>query len=169
MKSVWDDHDRHEVYDEAGTITGYAPEVDYISWPEPLKRQPPDWHSNLQDQILRTVLEETYRALENDALILAGIGIRTAFDRTSEICGIKSSLPFGRKVDELKNNGAIGSHESVALKVLIDAGGAAAHRGWRPNFEEVSKLLDILENYIHRSIILNKYSAQIKSVIPPKP
>jgi Domain of unknown function (DUF4145) len=63
--------------------------------------------------------------------VLAAIGLRTAFDRASELLGIDPNKTFAGKLSQLVVDGHIGSTEKASLDVLTDAGGAAAHRGWK--------------------------------------
>jgi hypothetical protein len=44
---------------------------------------------------------DTYVALNNDLRILAAIGIRTAFDRASQLLGIAPEKTFADKLGEL--------------------------------------------------------------------
>ncbi len=53
--------------------------------------------------------------------------------------------------------------------VLVDAGSAAAHRGWRPKPEELNTMMDVVETFLHRSFILDEGIKKLKAAIPPKP
>ena len=101
-------------------------------WPPPKTRRPPPWIRDLEraDDDLGILLHEMYAAINADLGVLAAIGVRTVFDRSSELLGVDPELRFGRKLDELVAQGRIGSDERRTLSVLIDAGSAAAHRGW---------------------------------------
>jgi hypothetical protein len=82
---------------------------------------------------LEDLLTSVYTALDNDLRVLAAIGLRTAFDRASELLSVDPEKTFADKLSQLMANGDIGSTEKESLDVLTDAGGAAAHRGWKPN------------------------------------
>src|SRR3954452_18737735 len=105
-----------------------GPAISY--WPAPSARKRPSWTNELpsEDLDLYKLVLETYTALDNDAPVLAAIGLRTVFDRTSEKLGVDPALGFGEKLDVLLNRGKIGESEKETLEVLTDAGGAAAHR-----------------------------------------
>lgn len=79
---------------------------------------------------------------------------------------IDPAKSFQEKLKELKERGFIGDTEHGILTVLTDAGSAAAHRGWSPNEEQTTHLLDVLENFIHRVLVNGQKALEIKSGIP---
>src|SRR5258707_10670762 len=103
--------------------------VETTYWPAPVERKPPKWIESIEfaDQTLGHLLTEMYTALNNDLRVLAAIGARTAFDRSSELLGVDSNLTFDRKLNELVTIGKVGKDEREILNVLVDAGSAAAH------------------------------------------
>jgi len=141
-----------------------------IHWPVPAKRKRPVWFIDVWfcDGDLQSLLEEVYTALDNDLAVLAAIGIRTVFDRASELLGIDPELPFARKLDRLAASGKIGADEQLILAVLTDAGGAAAHRGWKPSVSELETMMDIIEAFIHRSFVLGKAASRLKKGVPAR-
>ena len=116
----------------------------------------------------QTLLSETYTALNNDLRILAAIGARTAFDHSSEKLGVDASLPFNKKLDELLKLGKISSDERQTLEVLVEAGSAAAHRGWRPKPAEINTMMDLLEAFLHRAFVLGDGIKTLKAAVPPR-
>jgi hypothetical protein len=140
-------------------------------WPSPSKRKRPDWVSlwDIGDAVLCRVMDETYKALDIDLRILAGIAVRTVFDRASETLGIDPAITFTEKVEKLFETGKIGKDEKEHLAVLTEAGGAAAHRAWEPSVEEISALMDIMEAFVYRTFILDPQVASMKSKLPLKP
>ena len=114
-------------------------------------------------------MSETYDTLNIDARILAGIGVRTIFDRASEVLDIDPAITFKEKVNGLVTKGTIRLEEKEHLDVLTEAGGAApAHRAWEPSVEELHALMDIMETFIYRAFVLTKQVAIMKAGIPPK-
>jgi Domain of unknown function (DUF4145) len=114
-------------------------------WPAPSAKQR-DW-GKLSDSPLLNLLTDVSTALERDLRVLAAIGLRTAFDIASELLGVEPSKSFGKKLDQLNKDGYISSAEKENLQVLTDAGGAAAHRGWEPNREQLNVLVLIMEQF----------------------
>jgi hypothetical protein len=98
-------------------------------WPTPPRRRRPEWlEFSLSDTTLERLLREVYAALDADLRVLAAIGIRTAFDRVSELLSVNPDLTFAKKLDALVATASIGPGDRRSLEALIDAGGAAAHR-----------------------------------------
>jgi hypothetical protein len=140
-------------------------EISY--WPPISKREKPLWCDKLSDANLRGLFGDVYTAMNNDLHVLAAIGIRTAFDRASELLGVDPSLAFREKLNNLVTTGQIGAKEQDALNILIDAGSAAAHRGWKPGPEELNILMSILESFLYR-IVLQPEVLTVKAKVPPK-
>jgi hypothetical protein len=139
-------------------------------WPAPAARRRPDWLDEwrIEDATLYRILDETYKALDVDSRILAGIGIRTVFDRASEVLKVDPDLSFKKKLEALEEKGKIGKEERSDLEVLTDAGGAAAHRAWQPTPEQISTLMDTMENFIKRAFVMRSRIDKLKTNLPPR-
>lgn len=165
--SSWDDQDFDHDIDENGN-----PVMKFIyskeTFPKPPSRPIPQWFEDFWkvDLQLSRILDESYKALDSACIILAVIGLRTALDRSMEKLGIDAALPFEAKLAELQNGGWIGDTEHQLLKVLTNAGHAAAHRGWAPEKAEAIHLFDILENFIQRNFVNGKRALELQSAIP---
>jgi hypothetical protein len=121
------------------------------------------------DPNLGGLLGEMYTALNQDLRVLAAIGARTAFDRASELLGVDASLSFERKLENLVELGKMGAAEQETMRVLVDAGGAAAHRGWRPEAAELNTMMDVIEAFLYRSLMLGDRIEILKTSVPAKP
>jgi hypothetical protein len=86
----------------------------------------------------------------------------------SEKLGVDAALGFAEKLDLLLKMGKIGQSEKGTLEVLTDAGGAAAHRGWKPDIKQLDTLMTIGEQFLYRTIILEDKAKVLKSKIPPR-
>lgn len=82
---------------------------------------------------------------------------------------IRPALTFDAKLKELKSAGWIGDTEYEILKVVTDAGNAAAHRGWQPDDVQIFHLVQAMEVFLQRAFIVGKLALSIKEKIPPKP
>jgi Domain of unknown function (DUF4145) len=147
----------------------YIPKITYR--PSPSERRLPSWSAGLWtiDTVLDELMTETYAALNNDARILAAIGLRTIFDHVSEKLGVDPSLSFKAKLVALQQAGHIGASEGETLTVLTDAGSAAAHRGWKPSLPQLATLMMIGESFVYRTILLDGQAKKLKTHIPSKP
>ncbi len=141
-----------------------------IHWPSPSKRSKPQWSTTLNaiDDDLGSLFADIYIGLNNDLRVLAAIGMRTAFDRASELLDVDPAKSFREKLQELVDGGKIGLSEKDSLDVLTDAGSAAAHRGWRPSPGELDTMMNIIEGFLHRAFILDKAAATLSQNLPKK-
>ena len=171
----------YQSYDENGNdITEYIEAVE--TWPARSKRAIPGWfeHSIIETDLedtgaLNASLRELYGALSADLMVLSSIGIRTSFDIASELLGVDPDLGFGKKLNALVERGYIAEAEKVGIEILIDAGSASAHRGWKPRFSEVDALMTTLEDFIYKTIVFPSQKrahaaklAEIDAKVPKK-
>lgn len=150
-------------------------------WPPRSRRRTPDWYPyglrpNLATLPITSAMRELYGALDNDLNVFAGIGLRTVFDVAAEKLGISSDLTFEEKLDALTKANLVTDADREHLAVLVDAGSASAHRGWKPDNAELDTLVEILEGFIsktfvepHRAKQTADKIAKLKSNVPPRP
>lgn len=169
----WEPDDRGQMHQVVVERSVYFPPL--------AKRVRPEWLSTLGiDRIpnppLDQALLEIYEAVDAGLNMLAGMGIRAAFDVAAKMLGVEDRLPFQEKLKALKGRGLIGAEDETNLEILVDAGHAATHRGWRPNNQEIGTLMDILEGFVGRALVapwrqqrLKYAAAQVKAGVPPRP
>jgi len=122
----------------------------------------------LHDETLHHLLSSVYKAMNNEMPVLAAIGMRTSFDRISELLEVDSELSFAKKLDALRKQGHISEVQKEFLEMLVDAGSAAAHRGWKPEPQHLETMLEVLEALIRDHFILKNEIAKFKGLIPKK-
>lgn len=151
-------------------ITQYSVETDTYPKLEQGKRRP-EWFKqpNELEPRFSLILAEMYQARDSRSFILASIGLRTAFDRASELLGVPPEETFEMKVQSLHRGGYIGESEAKILGLLADAGSAAAHRGWSPSEEDFDGLLAALEHFVERNLVTGLGVMKIAESIPPRP
>lgn len=159
----------YEIDPKTGQDFPYIPERKTY-WPNISKRKQPKWLVEFifSDQKFFDLIDELYVALDNGLLVLSAIGVRTVFDRATEILGIDTNITFAAKLRELKQNQRISDHEADILEILTDAGGAAAHRGWAPSERELATMMDILEQFLHRNLVLGEAAGSLRNAVPPR-
>lgn len=160
----------YEWDEEAKEHRPYTPER-VSHWPVPTKRAAPQWTGALQFSYdrLSNLLDDVYGCLNAGLPIPAVIAVRTTFDAASELLEVDPAISFAEKLVALQAQGHIGRGECQALEVLTDAGGAAAHRGWKPKAAQLDTIISILEAFLHRTFVLTAEAAALKADIPPKP
>ncbi|MHA6644560.1 DUF4145 domain-containing protein [Mesorhizobium sp. A623] len=177
-----DSESYYHYYDENGEAQTEHDET-IATWPAKFKRDRPDWfQSNAIDTDTEKVsplndsLRELYGSLDSDLKTLAAIGVRTSFDIAAEILGIDADKTFQEKLDDMVTKKLIKDSEREHLDVLVDAGSASAHRGWKPSVEDLDILMDTLEGFIYewfvvptRKKVAAAKIAKMKAKVPPRP
>lgn len=165
----WDENDRDYWYAENGD-TQSQPNDNKSTYPKPPSRPRPDWFDNIgqiEPKLFR-ILDEAYKAYEQNCYVLTAIGLRTALDSCVTAVKIDPAMTFSEKLETLLKGGWIGESEHALLTMLTDAGNAAAHQGWAPDEEAVRHLLDMLENFIQRNLVNGQRALAMKDGIPQK-
>lgn len=120
------------------------------------------WSFNLPEEDM-LLFFEVIGAWDKGLYILALSGIRTLIDRymvklVDDIGGFKTKL---NKMLEEKH---INKKQYELLEIVIEAGNAAGHRGFRPNKEMLDSLLHVVEDIIsleYKTLDFSNYSEQI--------
>ena len=136
-------------------------------WPLPQKRPRPPWVKQLAPA-LRDLLDEVYGALDADHPVLAAIGTRTVLDVAMVKIGVDETLQFADKLEQLRKEGKISNDQKETFSILINAGSAAVHRGWRPDREQLGTLMDGMENFLHHAFVVGNAVDAMKDTVPPR-
>jgi len=170
-RSSWDTEDWDERYNsKSGQSEIYHP-VRVETYPTPMRKNEREkWITALHkiDWPLNNIMDEMYKAADNGSFILASVGLRTALDRSMEILGIDPGHFLTDKLKSLKEHGFIGPSEHETLSVVAEAGNAAAHQAWSPDRGEFAHLLVVLEQFIHRNVVVGQKALSVKNNIPAK-
>lgn len=141
-----------------------------IFYPSPTVRPKPGWSDTISDEVLRNVIDELYLALNSGMNVLASIGARTLLDRAGYLLlGDDPKGGFEGKLSALVDRGFISSREKATLDAVSDAGNASAHRGYTPTAERLGHIVDIIENFLHRTFVLPHAADDIRISTPPRP
>lgn len=102
-------------------------------------RSRPVWFEDLPDRTLLQISEEIYKSLQSESLYLATFGSRTLLDRLMVlIVGDRGN--FNRSLEALVEQGQISKQERDIIAPVVDAGHAAAHRGWVPTPQQLNTM-----------------------------
>jgi hypothetical protein len=141
-------------------------------WPpiNKIRRERPQWLDKLSlvDRDLHSLFSSVYVGLDNNIDVLAAIGVRTVFDRASELLEVDPAKGFAEKLSALVVAGKIGAEEKSILNILTDAGSAAAHRGWKPSQEQIDTMMAIIEGFLYRTFLLGKEAKKLRAKIPKR-
>ncbi len=146
------------------------------SWPPFRKRPIPDIISGfLFPDTLESAIVETYGAFNADLPMLAAVGARSCFDIAAVLLGATESARFNQKLDALVESKHITSDVRSMLNVLVDAGGASIHRGWKPKDGDMQTILEVLEHFLddnfvraERLKLLDAKTQKLRTKIPPR-
>ena len=147
----------HEGYGE-GTPRYYPPRI---------SRRTPRWLAQLPKQV-RAVVDEVYKALQNNSPRLATIGARTIVDLVilDKVGDIGS---FAKKLEALESQGYVGRKNREFVAAALEAGSAAAHRGVAPSISDLNRVMDIVEGLLESVYILEDAATQLRKTTPPRP
>lgn len=148
------------------------PSVDYF--PPAVSRRKPHWMAkalniwleqpNMQ---IRQVLGEVYSALFAGNNRLAMMGARLVVDLALNDklgdCG-----GFAAKLEKAEKKGWITHLHRRILAAAVKAGHAAAHRGYRPDLQELEHVLDIVEHLVQTLYVLEGVADEIAKRTPPR-
>jgi hypothetical protein len=142
-----------------------SPDVRFF--PPPVSRRKPEWFYEIPNEI-RLLLEETYNSLDANSTSLPLMGARALLDMLI-VDKVGDAGTFTEKMKTLENKGFISAKNREILEVALDAGNAAAHRGYRAKHQDVQAVMDIVENLLQATYVLGDVAAELKKSTPPRP
>ena len=127
----------------------------------------PSWIKELDDTVLRDLFLEVYKALQSETVILATLGARTLLDRFIFL-RVGDQGNFKRGFEKLKQEDILSEEQCKILDPVLEAGHAAAHRGWMPEKDQIGIILDVIEGIIQQHIILPKDTDKLSQSVPQR-
>ncbi|GGY11351.1 hypothetical protein GCM10007160_42980 [Litchfieldella qijiaojingensis] len=139
----------------------------HTSWHPPLvSRQLPPWHRSLPATEER-LLGEIYRALHGEAFTLAMMGLRALLD-VYMVGKVGDQGGFTSKLKKLAEHGYLSAAQLELVEPAIEAGSAAAHRGFHPEPDAVVAVLELVELLLHQDLLGSKLKGAVDAVPPRK-
>ena len=140
-------------------------EVEYF--PPAVARSLPPWLGELRDD-LQSLIKEIYAALHADSRRLAVMGARTLIDMVV-VDQVGDVGTFHQKMVALQDSGVVSPRNRVFLEAALDAGNASAHRGHAAGPDDVSHVMDIVENLLQAVYVLPNATNALRANTPPRP
>jgi hypothetical protein len=140
------------------------PRVSY--YPPPIARPAPMWKHKLPLE-LRSLADEVYSALHADSRRLGLMGARTILDMVL-LEKVGDAGTFLEKLKKFEDLGFVGSRDREILEAALDAGSAAAHRGYRPKPDQLDQVMDIVEHLLEAVYVLHRAAADLRKSTPPR-
>jgi predicted transport protein len=153
--------DENIIADETGAEANWE---EFI-YPPVTYRNSPEWFEDLPDRTLRAISVEIYKSLQTESHYLATFGSRTLIDRLI-LLSVGDKGNFAKGLAALQDEGMLSQHERDILEPVVQAGHAAAHRGWAPTKDQLAIILDTVEGLIHRLLVLPKLSEELEEAVP---
>jgi hypothetical protein len=139
--------------------------ISEITFPPTIQRNIPKWIKELPLELMDLFLE-IYSAIHQGLFRLSTMGSRTILDIImTEKIGDKGT--FKNKLNSFLDSGYINKVQFELLEIVLEAGNAASHRGYKPKEKDFEVVLDIIENLVEQDILLSK-GISIKNSIPPR-
>jgi len=140
---------------------------DVRHFPPPVSRHKPEWFHDIPYP-LQSLLNETYNSLDADTRALPLMGARALVDMVI-VDKVGDVGSFNEKLKALESKGYISKKNREILDTALDAGSAAAHRGYAPKLKDVHSVMDIVENLLQAIYVLDKVAVEIKKSTPARP
>jgi Domain of unknown function (DUF4145) len=137
-------------------------------FPPRVSRHKPAWMDRLSvPEEYEFLLDEIYIALHADSRRLAAMGARALIDAyITRRVGDQGDFAKGLKKLVEENHIREAQREIVAA--AVNAGNASAHRGHCPSVNDISAVIDIVENLIHNELLAEQ-AQTLRANTPPRP
>lgn len=138
--------------------------------PEPERLVPalPEWLTKLPDTA-QVLMREVHLAMGAELYALSAMGIRAVVDVISVDLLAGDVGPFNAKLDGLAKAGHLSRSQQDALTIVVDAGHAAAHRGYIPARDDARAMLDAVEVLLKTAYVLPGAAQSLQAMTPKRP
>lgn len=115
------------------------------------------------------LLEEVYSAAHSGQVRLLSMGIRSVLDRMMTMVLDGNVSSFQEKLNGMVAKGHLAAEQASIIEIIIDAGSASAHRGFKPARELLEEMLNVMEGLVRERYISGPMLQTAKINIPPRP
>jgi hypothetical protein len=117
--------------------------------------------------MVMTLMKQVYTALDSNSRGLALMGARAAVDIVL-VEKVGDSGGFAEKLKTAEAAGILGRKNRQVLDAALDAGNAAAHRGYQATADDVNAVIDIVENLLQAVYHLESLADRLKRTTPAR-
>lgn len=145
-------------------------EVQITYCPSRLWARPPGWLRDIEahDPGLHALLLEVYSATNDRQLRLLSMGVRTVLDYVMGKI-VEDVGGFESRLDAMVQRQHLTPKQRDMLRVVIEAGSAAAHRGYKPPLDLLEQMLLVMETIVRDHYVTGPMLTSAMTVIPPRP
>lgn len=130
-------------------------------------QQVPAWLGKLPQEA-RILMNEIYAAMYVGTYALPAMGIRAVVDVVSKEV-LKGDIgTFRKKLDGLRDAGHLTPAQHDALDAVVDAGNAAAHRGFTPSTEALASMLAAVSHLLHAIYVMPESTRLLRAGTPAR-
>lgn len=112
-------------------------------------------------------MKQVYSALDSNSRALALMGARAVVDIVL-VEKVGDNGGFAQQLKAAETAGVIGSKNRRILEAALDAGSAAAHRGYQATADDVNAVIDIVENLLQAVYHLESLADRLKQSTPAR-
>lgn len=128
----------------------------------------PDWLTKLPGTA-QVLMREVHAAMDAELYALSAMGIRAVVDVISVDLLAGDAGSFNAKLDGLAKAGHLLPSQHNVLNAVVDAGNAAAHRGFVPTRDAAQAMLDALEVVLKTAYVLPGAAQALQAMTPKRP
>lgn len=128
----------------------------------------PEWLTKLPDAA-QMLMREVHLAMGAELYALSAMGIRAVVDVISVDLLAGDVGSFNAKVEGLAKAGHLSTSQHNALNAVVDAGHAAAHRGFVPTRDVAQAMLEALEVVLKTAYLLPGATQSLQAMTPKRP
>lgn len=125
----------------------------------------PSWLEKAPENV-QVLVREIYEAKNVRLLALSAMGVRAVIDMVSLDKLDKDYGNFSEKLKRLRDEGHMTAVQHDALAAVVDAGSAAAHRGFIPDMESVEMMVTALNHLLQSLYVLENSSRELSTKTP---
>lgn len=140
------------------------PRITY--YPPVVSRPPPVWRKGLP-RAVSDLAEEVDAAVHVDSRRLSLMGARALADMVL-LKEVGDHGTFKDKLAAFERLGFVGRRDREVLQAALDAGSAAAHRGYNPKPEQLHQVLDIVDHMLKAVYVLNPAAKELRQTTPAR-
>jgi hypothetical protein len=146
-----------------------------VSWPfqtaAPVSTPSPRPASRLKASLPEnqaSLLDEVYIAIDHELLTLASMGLRAVIDMVC-VDQVGDKGTFKDKLSALCTADVTTKKQMEILLKVVDSGNASAHRGFKPDSEDIDTALGIVEHLLSSVYLHPQSAAELAKKTPARP
>ncbi|WP_366140154.1 DUF4145 domain-containing protein [uncultured Marivita sp.] len=122
------------------------------------------------DKEIASLLSDFERCRTAKLFRPAAVMARTLFEYSAHVLGVApNNTTLGQKLNALNETGHISLRERDDLDAIIQAGNAAAHRGWKPTENDIEVVALVLHSFLDRNFTNPNRVERLRKRTPERP